>query len=166
MLKSNNYNQLIKKIQFCGKILLGQTHVGVKLRTNSNPHSSNIVLQPFFTLSCAELHWTEFHALFDNLNIDYLDFKSFFKVRQKKVIGGCCTLLKVKCKIRIFSIGFLLKGLIHFHTLVVKHATRGGRGRPPLLFFENRKNCPDFVKKGTNCVHPWVFHSECSFKSI
>ena len=33
----------------------------------------------------------------------------------------------------------------------------GVRGvRPPLPFFENQKKCPDFGKKGPNCVHPWV----------
>ena len=32
----------------------------------------------------------------------------------------------------------------------------GGEGGPPLPFFENRKKCPDFGKKGPNCVHPWV----------
>ena len=38
-----------------------------------------------------------------------------------------------------------------------KRRGRGGRGgRPPLPFFENRKKCPDFGKKGPNCVHPWV----------
>ena len=26
----------------------------------------------------------------------------------------------------------------------------------PLHFFENRKKCPDFGKKGSNCVHLWV----------
>ena len=35
-------------------------------------------------------------------------------------------------------------------------AQLGGRGRSPLLFFEDRKKCPDFGKKGPNCVHPWV----------
>ena len=28
--------------------------------------------------------------------------------------------------------------------------------RPPLPFIENRKKCPDFRKKGPNCVHPWL----------
>ena len=32
----------------------------------------------------------------------------------------------------------------------------GGKERPPLPFFENRKKCPDFGKKDPNCVHPWV----------
>ena len=32
----------------------------------------------------------------------------------------------------------------------------GEGGRPPLSFFENRKKCPDFGKRGPNCVHPWV----------
>ena len=26
----------------------------------------------------------------------------------------------------------------------------------PLHFFENQKRCPDFGKKGSNCVHLWV----------
>ena len=31
----------------------------------------------------------------------------------------------------------------------------GGRwGRLPLHFFENLKKCPDFAKKGPDCVHP------------
>ena len=30
----------------------------------------------------------------------------------------------------------------------------GGRGgKPPVLFFENRKKCPKFGKKGPDCVH-------------
>ena len=38
-----------------------------------------------------------------------------------------------------------------------KRATMGkGGGRSPLPFFENLKKCPDFGKKGPNCVHPWV----------
>ena len=38
-----------------------------------------------------------------------------------------------------------------------KRATIGkGGGRSPLPFFENLKKCPDFGKKGPNCVHPWV----------
>ena len=32
----------------------------------------------------------------------------------------------------------------------------GGRGRPPLLFFENQKKCHDFGKKGLDLVHLWV----------
>ena len=32
----------------------------------------------------------------------------------------------------------------------------GERGRTSLHFFENRKNCPDFGKKGSDCVRPWV----------
>ena len=37
-------------------------------------------------------------------------------------------------------------------------AIRGRRsgGRHPLPFFENQKKCPDFAKKGPNCVHPQV----------
>ena len=36
----------------------------------------------------------------------------------------------------------------------VRRATRGGDGgKPPLPFYENR---PDFGKKGSSCVHPWV----------
>ena len=31
----------------------------------------------------------------------------------------------------------------------------GGRGRG-LPFFENRKKCPDFWKKESDCVHPYV----------
>ena len=31
-----------------------------------------------------------------------------------------------------------------------------GGGRPPLSFSENQKKCPDFGKKGPNCVHLWV----------
>ena len=30
----------------------------------------------------------------------------------------------------------------------------GERGRPPLSFFENRKQWPDFGKEGPNYVHP------------
>ena len=37
-----------------------------------------------------------------------------------------------------------------------RHPTRGGRGRPPLPFFENQKECPDFGKKCPDCVHPLV----------
>ena len=38
-----------------------------------------------------------------------------------------------------------------------RRATSGGRGgRPPLLFLENQKKCPDFGKKSPNCVHSWV----------
>ena len=29
-------------------------------------------------------------------------------------------------------------------------------GRLPLPLFENRRKFPDFGKKGSNCVHPWV----------
>ena len=32
----------------------------------------------------------------------------------------------------------------------------GGEGRPPLPFLEIKKKCPDFGKKGPDCVHPWV----------
>ena len=36
-------------------------------------------------------------------------------------------------------------------------AQQGGEGRrPPLPFFENRKKCPNFGKKGPNGVHLWV----------
>ena len=27
---------------------------------------------------------------------------------------------------------------------------------PPLLFFENRKQCPDFGRKGTDCIQLWI----------
>ena len=30
------------------------------------------------------------------------------------------------------------------------------KARPPLPFFENKKKCPDFPKKGPDCVHPYV----------
>ena len=29
-------------------------------------------------------------------------------------------------------------------------------GWPPLPFFENRKKCPDFGKKGHDCIHSWI----------
>ena len=32
----------------------------------------------------------------------------------------------------------------------------GGGGRPPLPFFENQRKCPNFEKKGPDCVHLWV----------
>ena len=35
-------------------------------------------------------------------------------------------------------------------------ARNKGGGIPCLFFFENRKKCPDFGKKGPDCVHPWV----------
>ena len=28
--------------------------------------------------------------------------------------------------------------------------------KPPLRFFKNRRNCPDFAKKGPDCGHLWV----------
>ena len=35
--------------------------------------------------------------------------------------------------------------------------------RPPLLFFENKKKCPDFSKKGPDCVHPYV---KCTIQNV
>ena len=32
----------------------------------------------------------------------------------------------------------------------------GGRGATPPAVFENRKKCPDFWKKGLDCVYTWV----------
>ena len=31
-----------------------------------------------------------------------------------------------------------------------------GRGTPHLPFFENRKKCPDFGRKGPDCIHLWA----------
>ena len=31
-----------------------------------------------------------------------------------------------------------------------------GRPTPSLPFFENRRECPEFGKKGPDCVHHWV----------
>ena len=39
----------------------------------------------------------------------------------------------------------------------------GGGWRPPLLFFENQKKCPDFRKKGLDCVHPYV---KCTIQNV
>ena len=33
---------------------------------------------------------------------------------------------------------------------------REGGGRPPLPFFEYQKKCPDFAKKGPDCVHSYI----------
>ena len=39
-----------------------------------------------------------------------------------------------------------------------RRATKGGGGgeTSPLSFFKNQKKCPDFGKKGPNCVYTWV----------
>ena len=39
-------------------------------------------------------------------------------------------------------------------TCLFRRAIKGGGGSPPLPFFENQKKCPDFGKKGPNCVYP------------
>ena len=38
------------------------------------------------------------------------------------------------------------------------HHRRAARGKGEVspAIFEDRKKCPDFGKKGPNCVHPWV----------
>ena len=41
-----------------------------------------------------------------------------------------------------------------FLILVIRRATRGGGGRPPLPFLENQRKCPDFAKKDPDWVHP------------
>ena len=49
-----------------------------------------------------------------------------------------------------------------FHSFLANKIPKSNSGaqlggeRPPLPFFENRKKCPDFGRKGPNCVHPWV----------
>ena len=43
-----------------------------------------------------------------------------------------------------------------FELFIIRRATRGGGGRLPLPFFENKKKCRDFRKKGPDCVHPYV----------
>ena len=35
-------------------------------------------------------------------------------------------------------------------------AQQGGRGEASFGVFENEKKCPDFEKKGPDCVHLWV----------
>ena len=36
----------------------------------------------------------------------------------------------------------------------LRRPTRGAGGRPFLPFFENKKKCPDFAKKGPDYAHP------------
>ena len=41
--------------------------------------------------------------------------------------------------------------------IIVRRATRGGRGEAsPAVFQKSKKRCPDFRKKGLHCVHPYV----------
>ena len=40
--------------------------------------------------------------------------------------------------------------------MLIKKTCRGERGGLPSPFFENRKKCPDFWKKGPDCVYLWV----------
>ena len=41
--------------------------------------------------------------------------------------------------------------------IIVRRATRGGRGEAsPAVFQKSKKRCPDFRRKGLHCVHPYV----------
>ena len=51
------------------------------------------------------------------------------------------------------------KSIMEWTLMKSKESRRATRGRPPLLFFENRKKVHWFWKKGPNCVHPWVASS-------
>ena len=42
----------------------------------------------------------------------------------------------------------------------------GKGGRHPPLFFENCTKCPDFYKKGPDCVHLWVDCVQLSIQNV
>ena len=45
---------------------------------------------------------------------------------------------------------------IFVHIQPHSHVHTQGRGKGLLLSFENWKRCPDFGKKGPECVHSWI----------
>ena len=45
---------------------------------------------------------------------------------------------------------------VYSATLTGAQLGRGGGGKASPALFENRKKCPDFGKKGPDCVHLWV----------
>ena len=92
----------MKKIQFYAKYIdetvLYWYHIKELFKSILQQHDA---LTIFLILSCAELHWPEFHTFLGNVNTDYLEF--ICKVVQHVHIIFC-----------IFGTGFLLIGLRHF----------------------------------------------------
>ena len=65
--------------------------------------------------------------------------------------------LSVLYKLLLIIFTILTSSNLQNLILDIRHATRGeSGGRPPLPFFENRRNCPDLGKKSHDCVHLWV----------
>ena len=66
MLHTNSYSSLMKKIQYYAKNISGSNsywyQVKEQLKATLQQFGTPTI---FWTLSCAELHWPEFHALFE-----------------------------------------------------------------------------------------------------
>ena len=77
MLESNNFKELMKNIQFCMKNIAGT--VSYWYQVNEQLKSTLQQQYGALNLPCVELNLQEFHALFSNVNTDYLEFKSNVK---------------------------------------------------------------------------------------
>ena len=77
MLHTNNYSSLMKKIQYYAKNISGSNsywyQVKEQLKATLQQFGTPTI---FWTLSCAELHWPEFHALFGEVNYDYNTYRN------------------------------------------------------------------------------------------
>ena len=76
MLESNNYSQLINKIQYYAKNISGTNsywyQIKEQLKATLQQHGAPT---SFWTLSCAEFHWPEFHALFGEVDHNISNYR-------------------------------------------------------------------------------------------
>lgn len=76
MVHSNSYTSLIKNIQYYAKNISGTNSYWYQLKEQLKATLQQIGTPTiFWTLSCAELHWPEFHALFGDVKNDYNTYK-------------------------------------------------------------------------------------------
>ena len=76
MVHSNSYTSLIKNIQYYAKNISGTNSYWYQLKEQLKATLQQIGTPTiFWTLSCAELHWPEFHALFGDVKNDCNTYK-------------------------------------------------------------------------------------------
>ena len=76
MLHSNSYTSLMKKIQYYAKNICGTSSSWYQVKEQLKENLQQIGTPTiFWTLSCAEFHWPEFHALFGDVNNVYNTYK-------------------------------------------------------------------------------------------
>ena len=76
ILHSNSYTSLMRKIQYYAKNICGTNSYWYQVKEQLKATLQQIGTSTIcWTLSCAELHWPEFHALFGDVNNNYNTYK-------------------------------------------------------------------------------------------